>query len=91
MISVTEVALTYFATFAFAFGMRKAGWLSITGSAWYAILSWLGFAIVVLSAFFTETLKVPGFAVSIPAFPMLMPYYMGVYLLSKAGSEKVTI
>lgn len=87
LISVTEVALTYFATFAIAVSMKKAGWLSKTSCFFYTLFSLLAFTIIVLSAFLTEPLKVPGFAVSIPAFPFLMPYFMGVNLLRQAGNK----
>lgn len=86
LISVTEVALTYFATFAIVLAMRKVGWLSKTSSFIYVLISLLAFIIIILAAFFTETLR-PGFAVSIPAFPFLMPYLIGVNLLRQVGNK----
>ena len=86
LISVTEVALTYFATFAIVLAMRKVGWLSKTSGFFYILFSSLAFIIIILAAFFTETFKV-GFAVSIPAFPFLMPYFIGVNLLRQAGNK----
>ncbi|MDX2048096.1 MAG: hypothetical protein SFU87_15000, partial [Chitinophagaceae bacterium] len=88
LISVTEVALTYFATFALVLAMRKVGWLSKTSGFIYILFSLLAFLIIVLSVFFTETLKIPAFAVSIPAFPFLMPYFIGVNLLRQAGKTE---
>ncbi len=88
LISVTEVALTYFATFALVVAMRKVGWLSKTSGFFYILFSLLAFLIIILSVFFTETLKVPAFAVSIPAFPFLMPYFIGVNLLRQAGKTE---
>lgn len=82
-VSVAEVALTYVATFAFAVSLRKAGWMKKIPLAFYAGFSCLAFAIIVLSAFFTESLRIPGFAVSIPATPFLMPYYLGVICSGK--------
>jgi hypothetical protein len=87
LISVTEVALTYFATFTIVVAMRKTGWLSKTSSSSYITFSLLAFVVIILSAFFIETLKIPGFAVSIPAFPFLMPYFIGVNLLRKIGNK----
>ncbi len=86
-ISVIEVALTYFATFAVALSMKKVGWLNKTSSFFYILFSLLAFLMAILSAFFTETFKIPGFAVSIPAFPFLMPYFIGVNLLRKVGNK----
>lgn len=87
LISLTEVALTYFATFAVVLAMRKVGLLSKTSSFFYVLFSLLAFAIIILSVFFTETLKVPGFALSIPAFPFLMPYFIGVNLLRQKKTD----
>jgi hypothetical protein len=90
LISVTEVALTYFATFALVVAMRKVGWLSKTSGFFYILFSLLAFLIIILSVFFTETLKVPAFAVSIPAFPFLMAYFIGVNLLRQAGKTETS-
>jgi len=88
LVSVTEVALTYFATFAITLAMKKVGWLSKISSFFYILFSSLAFIIIILAAFLTETFKI-GFAVSIPAFPFLMPYFIGVNLLRQAGKEIV--
>jgi len=87
LISVTEVALTYFATFAIVFAMRKVGWLSKTSSFIYILFSLLAFVTIILSAFLTEMFKIAGFA-AIPAFPFLMPYFIGVNLLRQIGNSK---
>ncbi len=89
LISVSEVALTYLATFLIALAMRKTGWLSKTSSSIYILISLLAFVIIILSAFFIETFKIPGFAVSIPAFPFLMPYFIGINLLRDVGNNKL--
>jgi hypothetical protein len=86
LLSLVEVALTYFATFAIAISLQRAGWLSRKPSLIYMTLSLLALFVILLSVFFPEALKIPSFALSIPAFPFLMPYYMGVNLLRKAGS-----
>lgn len=87
LISVVEVALTYFATFAIVLALRKTGWLSNPSGFLYMLFSMLAFVIIILSAFFPATLEIPGFAVSIPAFPFLMPYFIGVNLLKQAGNR----
>ncbi len=91
LISVVEVALTYFATFCIVIAMRKVGWLNKTSSFFYTLFSLLAFTIIILSAFFRETLKIPGFAVSIPAFPFLMPYIIGINLLRRVGNINKTV
>ena len=83
LVSVTEVALTYLATFLIVLALRNVGLLSKTSSLFYLLFSLLAFMIVILSAFFSNTVQTAGFVVSIPAFPFLMPYFIGVNLLRK--------
>jgi hypothetical protein len=85
LISVVEVALTYIAIAAFAVSMKLAGWLSKTTSQIYVTISLLAFLIIVLSAFLPEPFLTAGFVLSIPAIPFLMPYFMGINLLQRAG------
>jgi hypothetical protein len=85
LISVVEVALTYFATFAIAIALARTGRLGRVSSLFYVLFSSIAFVIIVLSVFFDDTLKIPGFVVSIPAIPFLMPYFIGVNLLQKIG------
>ena len=84
MISVVEVALTYLAIAFFATSMKKVGFLSPLSSKIYLLISLFGFTVIILSAFLPEPFVTAGFAVSIPAAPFLMPYFMGVNMLSKA-------
>lgn len=85
IISVVEVALTYAATFLLVMAFKKVQWISTLSANLYLGFSSLAFVIIILSAFFTEAFAVPGFAVSIPASPLLMPYFIGIHLLRKAG------
>ncbi len=85
MISVVEVALTYLAITFFVVSMNRVGWLSKTSSKIYTLISLLAFALIVLSAFLPEPFVAAGFAVSIPAIPFLMPYFIGVNLLRRTG------
>jgi DMSO/TMAO reductase YedYZ heme-binding membrane subunit len=85
LISVVEVALTYIAIAAFAVSMKLAGWFSKTESRIYVTISLMAFLIIVLLAFFSEPFVTAGFAVSIPAIPFMMPYFMGINLLRRAG------
>jgi len=85
MISVVEVALTYLATLFFSIAMYRTGWLSRTASRVYAGVSLVAFILIILSAFLPDPFITAGFAVSIPAIPFLMPYYMGIHLLKLAG------
>lgn len=91
VVSVVEVALTYLATLFIALAMSKTGWLSKISSSIYCIFSFIAFVIIILSAFFMETFKILGFAVSIPAVPFLMPYLIGVNLLRKVGNKNLGI
>jgi hypothetical protein len=85
MISVVEVALTYLAITFFAVSMNQVGWLSRTSTKAYIFISLLAFVLIVLSAFLPEPFISAGFAVSIPAIPFLMPYFIGVNLLRRTG------
>jgi len=53
----------------------------------YVLFSLLAFVIIILSAFFPDTLKA-GFDLSTPAFPFLMPYFIGVNLLRQTEKRK---
>jgi hypothetical protein len=85
MISLVEVALTYLAITFFAISMSRVGWLGKTSSKIYILISLLDFTLIMLSAFLPEPFVTAGFAVSIPAIPFLMPYFMGINLLRRAG------
>lgn len=85
MISLVEVALTYLAITFFAISMNRVGWLGKTSSNVYILISLFAFILIVLSAFLPEPFVTAGFAVSIPAIPFLMPYFMGINLLRRAG------
>ena len=85
MISLVEVALTYLAITFFAVSMNRVGWLGKISSKVYILISLLAFILIVLSAFLPEPFVTAGFAVSIPAIPFLMPYFMGINLLRRAG------
>jgi hypothetical protein len=85
LISVVEVALTYLAIAALSVSLRKVGLLGKTSSKIYTVISLIAFSIIVLSPFFPKSLAEAGFAVSIPAIPFILPYYLGVNLLKKVG------
>ncbi len=84
-ISTVEVALTYFATFAFARSLKSVGWLSKSSALAYVFFSLFAFSIIVLSTFLSEPFVTAGFVLTIPAFPFIMPYYIGVNLLRRVG------
>jgi hypothetical protein len=85
-ISTVEVALTYLATAAFAFSLKSAGWFRKTPSYFYIAISLLGAVLVVLPDTSSELLTISGFFMSIPAIPFLMPYFIGINLLRRAGN-----
>jgi hypothetical protein len=85
MISLVEVALTYLAITFFAVSMNRVGWLGKISSKIYILISLFAFMLIMLSVFLPEPFITAGFAVSIPAIPFLMPYFMGVNLLRKTG------
>jgi hypothetical protein len=86
LISVTEVALTYFATAAFAVAFKKSGFLGKSAAIIYIIISGLAFCSIILSACCPKSFNTAGYAVSIPAIPFIMPYFLGVNVLRRLGN-----
>lgn len=83
-ISIVEVALIYLTAIAFALSQSRVGWLSRRSGSAYVILGSVGSLLIVSSAFLPDPFKTIGFAVSIPAIPLIMPYFMGVALLRRS-------
>lgn len=81
MISVVEVALTYLATAFFSVSLQLNGWFNKGATRVYILISLLAFLLIILSSFLPEPFTTAGFAVSIPAIPFIMPYFMGINLL----------
>ena len=88
-ISVVEVALIYLAIAAFAASLKTAGLIKSGACRLYIVLSLLGFVLDVLPTFLPEQFAAIGFFVSIPAIPLIIPYFFGVNLLraSKIQTE----
>ena len=90
-------ALTYVATAAFAASLARTGWLGRKASRAYIIVSFIAlFFIVILVMELPDTKAVSqpwyvipgGFMVGIPALPWIMPAWLGVVLLRRAGDEQ---
>lgn len=89
VISIVEVALTYFAKAAFAAALKSAGWFRTGAARVYIIISLLAFLLVALYGLYPETVTTNGFPFypfMIPAIPFIMPYYIGVNLLKRSGN-----
>lgn len=89
MVSVVEVALTYLAIAFFSVSLNMTGRLSKTSKNIYIVLSLFAFLIIILSAFLPEPFVTAGFAVSIPAIPFLMPYFISINLLKREGDQLI--
>lgn len=89
MISIVEVALTYLATLTMSIALKNVGWLSSNSAKAYQILSSLALVVIISSPIFPEFLQIPGFALSIPAIPFIMPFYLGLNLLWKVGTDTI--
>ena len=89
MVSVVEVALTYLAIMFFCVSLNMTGRLSKTSKNIYVVLSLIAFLLIILSAFLPEPFVTAGFAVSIPAIPFLMPYFIGINLLKREGDQLI--
>jgi hypothetical protein len=86
IIMFVEVALTYLATAAFAASLKSAGWFRKTASRIYIIINLLCFLSIVLSTFTPELIATACTIVCIPALPFIMPYFIGINLLRRAGN-----
>jgi hypothetical protein len=89
MISVVEVALTYLATAAFAVSLNRAGIFNQTPARLYVGFSVFAFFIIILSTCCSEPFITAGYAVSIPAIPFIMPYFIGVNLLRRLDTDGI--
>ena len=90
LLTIVEVAITYFAVAAFAASFRAAGWFSKISSLIYIVINLVAFFITVLP-FSNQLLPIPFFIVTIPAIPFLMPYFMGINLLRRVGNNEMEI
>ncbi|PQA55689.1 hypothetical protein [Siphonobacter curvatus] len=84
-ISGVEVALFYLATAGFAQALQSIGWFKARACRLYLIFSLAGALLSVLPPFSIEPLVIATYLVSIPAFPFIMPYLMGLHLLNLAN------
>ncbi|MFI5153106.1 MAG: hypothetical protein ACHQET_07200 [Chitinophagales bacterium] len=86
VVMVVEVALTYLATAAFAASLKAAGWFDKTASHIYITVGILSCISAVFSTFLPEPIATGCSIVCIPALPFIMPYFMGINLLKRAGN-----
>jgi len=78
LLAVVEVSITYLAVAAISAALRDAGWLSKIASRICILISLVGFLTVVFFGHSSPFL--------IPAFPFLIPYYISISLLRRAGN-----
>jgi len=83
-INMIVAALVYLATAFFAASLKKAGWFKPIACHIYILVSLLFFILDVLPPSFPEPFTTLNLIVSIPAIPLLMPYFIGVNLLRRA-------
>ena len=89
-------ALTYAATAAFAASLARAEWLGRKASAACIIVSFIALFFIVIivivrpdpAAASQPWYVFPGFVVTVPALPLVMPSLLGVVLLRRAGNEQ---
>jgi hypothetical protein len=89
-------ALTYCATAVLAASLRRIGWLGRRATVAYVIVNSVALFFLAIRAsqypdpaasaapWYTS----PGFIVSIPAVPFIMPFLLGVVMLRRAGDEQ---
>jgi hypothetical protein len=79
LLALVEVSITYLATAAISAALRDAGWLSKIASRICIIICLLGFLTVVFLSNYSPF--------TIPAFPFIIPYYIAINLLRRAGNS----
>lgn len=87
-INMIVTALVYVAVAAFAMAIKKAGWFKPAACNTYLVISLLLFLLDVLPPTWPEPFATLNFIVSIPAIPFMLPYFIGINLLRKFGSDK---
>jgi len=87
-------ALTYLTVAAYAVSLGRAGWLSRRGAYVFVLANLVAFAFLIFrglsfpdpSVGATPWYFQPGFIAGIPAVPWIMPAFMGVAIIRRAGS-----
>lgn len=86
-INMIVTALVYMAVAAFAISLKKAGWFKPATCNIYLLISLVFFLLDVLPPTWPEPFATLNFIVSIPAIPFMLPYFMGLNLLQKVGTD----
>jgi hypothetical protein len=89
-------ALTYVATAAFAASLGRIEWLRRKATLVYIILNFVALFSLVISvlkypdpaALSAPWYVMPGVFLHVPAVPLIMPFFLGVVLLRRAGDEQ---
>jgi hypothetical protein len=89
-------ALTYVATAAFAASLGRIEWLGRKATLAYIILNFVALFSLVISvlkypdpaALSAPWYVMPGVFLHVPAVPLIMPFFLGVVLLRRAGDEQ---
>lgn len=87
IVGLTEVTLIYLATSAFVMSLKSSGLLSSRSCKIYVIISTSAAVLNLLPSSFPEPFATISYLVSIPAFPFIMPYLIGINLLPRAGKR----
>ena len=90
-------ALTYVATAAFAASLGRIEWLGRKATLAYIILNFVALFSLVISvlkypapaALSAPWYVMPGVFLHVPAVPLIMPFFLGVVLLRRAGDENI--
>jgi hypothetical protein len=90
-------ALTYVATAAFAASLGRTEWLGRKATLAYIILNFVAlFSLVISVSKYPDPAVLsapwyvmPGVFLHVPAVPLIMPFFLGVVLLRRAGDENI--
>jgi hypothetical protein len=83
-LTVFWAGLAYVATACYSISLRKVGWMGKTASWAFVAVSLAAVILVALFPLDPGGYGLPGFLLSIPAAPYIMPYWMGLVLVRQA-------
>ncbi|WP_324680606.1 amidohydrolase family protein [Hymenobacter sp. GOD-10R] len=86
LLGAVAVALQYATAIAFTAALHRVGWCRPTASRWLMGLSGTALVLSVLPAAVPVPLAIASYVVSIPAVPFLIPYWLSLLLLRRAGA-----
>jgi len=86
-VNILVSALIYLATLFFSLSLKKTGWFKPSACNCYIVISSLFLVLDLLPPSLPDPFATLNFIVSIPAIPFMVPYFIGINLLRRAGNN----